>query len=654
MSHTPPARGGCATQLPANGMSNNKRLSFGLVSLLTWGACLNCTARLGFEPIEESVPTSMGGDPGTGGTNDPDAGTGGTKPIDEDPDVGMPPVAPTNFSCDPSQAGASPPLRRLTRLQYESTLRDLFSQALGDQEASSELMQELSGELEKLIGDERVKVPEDLHGSYRRLDQSVQQVHVDSWFEIGKRAGELLSSSDYIEGLLGSCSAEGEGSAADECIDSFVERFGRLALRRPLSSEESDFYRTFYAPSTGIDPEGVADVVAGFLNAPGFLYQIEHGADPAAGVDVTFELSAYELASRLSYHFWNTMPDEELFALAESGDLLDEDTYQAQVERLWSDERTYETVSQFYLEWLKLEDVPELDRNNDTAVFQNFAGDELPSDELRQAMIDEAVDMLNYYTWQQPAGLEQVVLSSRSFARSSELASLYGVEPWDGVGEPPLIEHERPGLLTRAAFLSTGSPNTRPIMKGVFIRTNILCDQVPPPPDNANAMPPELSEDSTTREVVEAVTESSAGCAYCHQRFINPLGFATEGFDSLGRAREEQVLFDEDGEVAGSKQVDTRSVPQVILDDPTEISGPGELMELIAQSGKLEACFARHYFRFTFGRFENVAADGCILEDMRTSLEETGSLADMLRDSALGEAFRRRTFVPSDASDGGQ
>lgn len=496
--------------------------------------------------------------------------------------------------------------------------------------------------MERIVLDERAKVPEDLHGSYRRLDQRVQQAHVDAYFETATDVARALTKASHLEALLGECASETDPSRAPDCVTDFIQRFGALALRKPLSSSQVAFYETFYEPSTGIDPAGFADVIVGLLSAPEFLYFVEHGQDETSRPN-TYELGPYELASRLSYHFWDTMPDERLTDLAAANELQKDDVYLGEVERLWSDVQTHTTITEFFREWLKLEEVPELDRNNDAQIFQAFAGENLPSPELRKASQDEILDLLDYFTWDAPASVGELFLTQKSFTGSPELAALYGVEPWDRKGNPPTFSQSRPGILTRAAFLSTGTPNTRPIMRGYFIRKNVLCDEVPPPPGNAAASPPELSVDLTTREVVEGLTESGP-CAECHQKYLNPLGFPFEGFDSLGRTRTEQVLFDADGTAHGAKPVDTRSIPQVVLGDDSPSEGTDDLMQLINDSGKVEACFARHYFRFSFGRWEGVVSDGCVLEEMRRSLTETGSIADMLRAVALTPAFRSRSF----------
>lgn len=548
-----------------------------------------------------------------------------------------PPIAPTTFDCAPEAATSSLPLRRLSHKQYTRSVRDAVVQVLGERDG-------VDGDLAPLLAevpvDDRLQLPEALHGTYRRLDQRVQQPHVDAWFTAGVNVGKWLSEGERLTSALGDCSRFGD---AEACIRDFVARFGRVAFRRPLDAAEVDFYYGFYAPSTGIDPRGVADIVAGLLNAPDFLYLVEGRGETSSDDAAAYELTAHEIAARLSYHFWNTLPDAELANLADSGQLLEPETYRAQVERLFADERTKDTVAEFYAEWLHLEDLPRLDRNNGSALFQAFAGEHLPSAQLAEAMRDEVHALLSHYTFDDPGGVFDLLNSPYSFASSPELANLYGVEVYDGTGTPPRLGNERPGLLTRAAFLATGTANTRPIMRGLFVRTTMLCDTIEPPPAEAGATPPELSPDLTTREVVEQLT-APAACYGCHATFINPLGFAFEGFDSLGRVRKEQRLFDDAGNVMGSKPIDTTSIPRVNLLDTTPSRAPEDLMQLLASSGKVEACLARQYFRFAFGRWEQVARDGCALEPMRRAAAGDGNLATLLREVAFSRAFRTRTL----------
>lgn len=565
-------------------------------------------------------------------------GSGGSET--EPGGVGNPTVAPTEFECDETRVVESPAWRRLTRVQYENTVRDLLDYALGDSMQALEVYSSLGSLLDSLPNDERPKVQEDLHGTYRRLDQGVAQSHVDNWYAVAGRVAEQLTGGSRLQAVVGECGVEDSETA--NCVRSFVEDFGARALRRPLNDEEVDFFVGFYGDTDIADPAGYADVIAGLLNAPQFLYMVEHGAEQAGAAPV-FELDPFELASRLSYHFWNTMPDNELWQAALDGSLSTPEVYEAQVERLFDDERTRATIEEFYREWLKLENLPRLDQANDVPVFQAFAGDELPSSTLHESMNREVIDLLSYLSFDQSSGFEELLTTQLIQPGTAELAALYGVEP---VSSPIAAPNgDRPGLLTRAQFLATGSANTRPIMKGVFIRENVLCDHIPSPPGDAAAVVPELSPELSTREVVESLTEQpNTVCANCHTQLINPLGFATENYDALGRVRSEQRLFDESGEEVGSAPINTSTVPRVTSDDETSVDDAQGLMSLILESGKGHACLARHYFRFSFGRWEHVVNDGCALEQLRSALVEGGSLVSMLREVALNPSFKQRTI----------
>jgi hypothetical protein len=182
-------------------------------------------------------------------------------------------------------------------------------------------------------------------------------------------------------------------------------------------------------------------------------------------------------------------------------------------------------------------------------------------------------------------------------------------------------------------------------MKGLFIRKHILCDTIPPPPPGANAKPPDLQPGMTTRETVEELTEMTGTvCSGCHTTLLNPLGFATDNFDALGRYRTEQQFFDAQGTPAGSKPVDTSGVPRVMSSSDAPAAGPSELMPQIVASGKVEACLSRNFFRYTFARWENLASDGCVLEGMRKSLADGGSVVDLIMAATLDGTFRERAF----------
>jgi hypothetical protein len=550
------------------------------------------------------------------------------------------------FACDESSEAPVAALRRLTMSQYQNSVRDLVSWAVGDQAQADEVMGEVASALAAVPSDVREAVPQDLHGSYRRLDQSLQQNHVDAIYGASIAIGAALSKDDRLGRVVGDCATDGDAQNDADCLDGFIQRFGARVLRHPLEADEVEFYTAVYGDDAKADPAAYADLIGVFLNAPEFVYFVEHGTDEIADKPGTYALSAHELAARLSYQIWQTMPDDELLAAADDGSLLDPDTFTAQVDRMLADPKARPALEEFFADWMKVEELPPLDLKNDDPIFASFAGDDLPGPTLRQAMIDDVLGMLDYYTWREPADVATLFTSESSFATDDALAKIYGVDPWDGTSEPPAFaDGERPGLLTRALFLSTGSANTRPIMKGIFIRKQILCDEIGPPPPGANAKPPELRDDMTTRQVVEELTQKDGTvCTGCHTTIINPLGFATENFDALGRLRSEQRLFDETGKEVGEEPIDTHSVPHILPGDVTPSTGVDELMPMIAESGKAEACLARNYFRFTYARWDDPSADGCALEAQRKALANGGSILDLVRTTATAPEFAQRRF----------
>lgn len=572
-------------------------------------------------------------------TGDDDDGAGESG----DSDTGDPQLP----GCDQTLVSDEVPLRRLTKVQYINTVTDLVRWAIP--EDADGIVEQLQPRLAAIPDDVRVQ-PEGEHlGGFRRLDQAVQQQHVDAGYQVAKALGEAITTPERLAVVAGSCATDADTSNDDACIDDFIDRFGSRALRRPLFDDERTLYRAAFdadGVTVGTPPEAFVDVVVALMLAPQFMYFVEHGRDPVEGLDDVYTLTDHELASRLSYHFWQTMPDDELLAAAANGELSTDEGYEAQVDRLLANPRAREAIEAFYHEWLWLDDVPAVGGLASQPLYDAFVGDTPIDASTRDNVIRETLDMALYYTFDEPVSVAELMLSNKSFATTTDVAAIYGTDIWDGAAEPPMMpQAERVGLLTRASRLVNGTPSTRPIMKGVFIRIAMLCDPLPPPPANANMSLPALESDMTTRERIEAITEQDDGtCKTCHAVFINPLGYVTEGYDALGRYRTEERLFDQQGQPVGTKPVDSSAVPAVTPGDDTVIDDPLTLTRAILDSGRLSACFARHYVRFSFSRDDDAETDACVLNELTTRLEDDEPLIEVLRSVALHPTFRRRSF----------
>lgn len=576
----------------------------------------------------------------------------GAAPACNAPDGTSPESAPTSatpeprvsFACDPTTDVVPERLRRLTMTQYRNTVRDLVRWAVQSDEEASAILGEAP--LAELPEDRREPVPADPHGSYRRLDQALDQAHVDATYHVGAAIGRALTQPARLAAIAGECATDADPTNDAACRTGFILRFGARALRHPLSPDEVDFYASVY-DADGTSPESAyATLITVLLNAPHFLYFVEPATDEVPGKPGMYALSAHELASRLSYHFWQTLPDDALWQSAEDGSLLEPSVYAAQVDRLLGDTRARETLTSFFEDWLKLEELPILDSLASDPAYRSFAGADIPTPMLRPHMVDEVRSLTQFVTWTLRGGMRELLTTEVSVSPFEDLANIYGVVPWDGVSAPPTLPPgERPGLLTRALFLARGSLETHPIRRGVFIRRQILCDDLPPPPANVAALLADRQLSQTTRQVVSALTEQpGTACAGCHATLINPLGFAFEGFDALGRVRSEQRFFDAAGGLIGAQQVDTRTIPRVTPADDRSSSGPADLARFILDSGKAEACMARQYFRFAAGRWEDPTRDGCTLERLRSRLVASGQLAEMLREIAFTPEFLQKSL----------
>lgn len=558
-----------------------------------------------------------------------------------------PPSGPTSsaFKCDATLVPETVPLRRLSKVQYENTVGDIVGFALGDEREA--VMAKVTPMLAGLPDDER-KGPSEKYGGLKRLDQTVQQTSVDQSYAIAVAIGAALTSTpERLGKVAGACASDADASNDGSCLDELIRKLGEQTLRRAITDEDVAFYRDV-AGAPPFDAPDYADVIAMLMTAPGFLYFVEHGAAGSAADAASAKLSAYELVTRLSYHFWQTTPDAELLDAARSGAILTEDVYAAQVERIFADARTRQVLKSFYAEWLFRPDLDPLDSRLGTPRFDAFRGDFTPTPGLRERMFSEVSDMAMFYSLSADGKFDDLFGSTKSFATTDDLASLYGVPAWDGKGAPPdFPDPTRVGLLGRAAMTATGSVSSRPIMKGVFIRKALLCEGIPAPPNNASASKPEAEKTLTTRGAVEQLTEKDGtACAGCHKVFINGLGFATEGFDALGRSRKEETIFDRDtGAELAKLLIDTKSVPMVKAGDTTVSTGVVDLNRILLDSGKPQACFAREYFRFTFAREEDLVKDGCALASLQKLLVSHGSISSVLRAIALDPAFRQRSFL---------
>jgi hypothetical protein len=327
---------------------------------------------------------------------------------------------------------------------------------------------------------------------------------------------------------------------------------------------------------------GIRLLIEAMLQSPGFLYHWELGPQLPQVEGNLVRLGPYEVASRLSYFVWGSMPDEELLAAAAANQLGTEEEVAAQAERLLSQARARTSVGAFFEQWLGMTEMPQ--RTKDIKVYPEF------TDELKAAMVDELRALTTSVVFDGDGRLE-TLLTGTSAMVAPPLDAIYGLKGSGATAQASQLNPaERSGLLTRAGFqaLFGGSEGSHPVKRGSELYTRVLCKTLPPPP--ANVPPPKpASEGGTTRS--RFAEHSKEACASgCHALFDN-LGFAFENYDGVGRYRTTDNGLPVDA--SGSFSLDGKMV---------SFSDGRQLSELLAASAEVKQCFASQAASFALGR----------------------------------------------------
>ncbi len=314
-----------------------------------------------------------------------------------------------------------------------------------------------------------------------------------------------------------------------------IAEFASRAIRRPLEPAEAARFETLYGKLRGKNlshEDAMQLLVAEILVSPAFLYRIEQAAPGADSRPV----SAWELATRLSYFLWASEPDEPLRAAAASGGLLNEATLLEQLERMLRDDRMRGFASEFGAQWLHVRGVRDNHEKNEK-LFPTF------DDELRAAMLEEAVRFFQDLVQADRSTLG--ILDADYTFLDERLAQHYGIPDvrgpeWRRVEQ--VRRWGRGGVLTLGGVLAqqSGASRNSPVLRGNWVVETLLGERIPKPPTNVPRLPEIESADSLSVRQMTERHASLAECAACHQRF-DPYGFALEKYDPIGRRREQDA-----------------------------------------------------------------------------------------------------------------
>lgn len=499
----------------------------------------------------------------------------------------------------------SAPVRRLTNVEYENTVRDL-----------------IGGNLPTLP-----EQPSDavLEGSFENdaLSLGPSDVRIARYENAATMLGAHAVNSTQARNRVLPCT-----SSDAACGREFVESFGKRAFRRPLTSEELDRWAAFFeSQRIAIDFDAALELtISAMLQTPQFLYRLESEGSAINGDQL--ELSQHELASRLSYLLWESMPDDELLAAADAGELGTNAELEAQARRLLADDRARAAVRNFHRQWLYLDRV--LGEDKVPELFPMWTGT------VRESAKEETLLFIENTFFD--GGTVADLFTSNVAYVDDVMAELYGVpspaEPWS---QTELDPAERAGILSRIAFLAGNAheANGSPPLRGVYVMERLLCEPRPSPPANADLSPVVADPDQgpmTNRELFEQRVAPPT-CQGCHVR-IDGFGQGFENYDAAGRFRVEDNTL----------PVDASGYANGIGND-AEYEGAVELQGLLAESDVVRDCVAKQWFTYANGR-PLEPADTCQLEAIQTAFAESGGdLVELLVAIVTRPEFRLRSQV---------
>jgi hypothetical protein len=565
-----------------------------------------------------------------GGSRPKGSGPTGTEPGTGDPVIGPDgkPVPPTGMG----MGGAGGPtlttgpiistptdssrFARLSHKQWENTVRDLLRLTASPGISTSFVTEPLRGNFDNAGG--FLQVAPGLWSDYQRAAEGL----ADSTVRDPKRLAAILPPA----------------LPADPAMKAavFIRGFGLRAYRRPLTDAEVAQYVGLFNKgptligSADAFADGVQLVVTLFLQSPHFLYRTELTSGPGAGGKLP--LGEYEIASKLSFTLSETMPDDALFAAAANKSLLTREGVLAEAKRLLAAKPAQAMVDDFHYQLLhmaKYEFVAKDDKKFPD--WKNLSPANLRTE--TQTFIKDVI-------FTQDKGLKELLTSTTSFI-NSKLAPFYGMQmpaaPAAGAPDPfvkvELDPVQRAGLLTQVGFLAAYADGREPssILRGAFISSEIMCVDLPPPPD-AFMLPPPMPG-RTNRQRIEGVTGAD-GCKSCHQTLINPPGFSLENFDATGKFRTTDNSLPVDS--AGTYSFDG---------EPKSFKGAVEFAKLAAATQQAHNCYAQNWLEFGLGRLidKNKDPDKSLIAQLGLRSVKAGAgVKAMLLDIVTSDAFLTR------------
>lgn len=519
----------------------------------------------------------------------------------------------TGGAAVPESPVAAPRLARLTHFQWANSVQDLLR------------LDERPGLAEDFTPDaiigfdtnrDQLRMSSTLREDYERAAETL--------------ANQVVNDSAALARLIpADAPADATGRA-----QAFIESFGLRAYRRPLTPDEVSQYLALFERGPELAPElepfaaGAMLAIRLFLQSPHFLYRTELGQETVAG---RIPLSGYEVATKLALAITGSAPDDSLLAAAASGTFdpgADQAALDAEAERLLATPRAKASALHFHTQALALSRYGLIQKSSE--LYPEFTP-ETP------ASMRTSAELFLGALFDAGQGLTTLLSSTEAYVNAN-LAPIYGVSGTFGAEfeRVDLTGLPRRGFLTQPGFLAlfAGEHQPDPIHRGVFINQQMLCLEIGPPSGVVIPPLPADSPNETNRDRIDALTGPGTCGQTCHARFINPLGFAFENFDPLGRFRETDNGITVDA--SGTYQLDGESVA---------FADGLELSDMLASSPTAHRCYASHWLSYLNGRPTDSRDDAVLDELAARSSAENLSIQNVVRSLVESDTFLTRVPV---------
>jgi hypothetical protein len=449
-------------------------------------------------------------------------------------------------------------------------------------------------------------------------EATVSSLALEQYETAAYAIAEQIVAPGAIRSRVIECTPTRQGQRDDDCAREVLVARGSLLFRRPLVGDELErLVDVSGVAAETLDDfyEGLSFGIAGLLTSPHFIFRAEVGeVDPDD--EAVLRYSNSQLATRLSYLFWNTTPDETLLA----ANLVDPVVLEAEAQRLLEDPRAREGVRAFFTEMLGLDGLDDLVK--DPATYVHF------DQQLGPSAREETLRVIEHVVFDAQADLRTLFTTRETFL-NPKLASVYAVPAPVRKGfaafELP-ADGPRAGLLTHASVLLLHSHAiaTSPTLRGYFVRTTLLCEHIPPPPANLDTSVPEPSDSATTLRERISMHREAPSCNSCHQ-LMDPMGFGLESFDAIGRHR----TLDTGAPVDPSGNVDGAAFSNAV-----------ELGERLRDDPRVSACLVRRIYEYATGAEAAPAAERELNRLAGAFANDGYQLQELLLAVALSDAFR--------------